>query len=713
MRGSALVLFLVSSLCGVPLARWALPRADARQLLLMSPAVTITVWSLALGAGVMMDIPIRSLWAPFWAGTLLSSAAGGWLIGRRASAKDLCVILAPAAAAMALLAPYVYYGFADYQGSWFWDGWAYLAEGEALWKYPHDAPVLGLGVMYDYGHRLASFARFISGALVAVFRDVLPLGGDSQEALGHFLLLCTFAFGCSCYFLARAVMPGYSVAQLCFVVASTFSGFTLNLVYANNFDHLLGIAIGPFIAGMAVIVRWRGREAILVGAAMAALLCIYPEMGVILALPTAIVMAWRLWRCRPRYRRLAAFAGLLLLVVFLATLPWQKVLLQYMAMQLEAGTASGTRPGEGYFHTLFDAECSPGAMFGLYAPFQPCTRPLILNLLKDAVAVIGALLVLAGAWRPGRAMVAPFALSALIIALGTALMLLEQEYDYGAFKILASGWYVLALLMVVGAGSLAAQGPYFQKAISALALAYVAVIGLRVWQLAGDVAVKDMAYFRTVEHLADFDPRARIAVQLSDSLALEWALYYLRDRPLAVAGLNHPYLFALDEFYERQLQSGLGEAAYLLSDTRYDDCFGHAVRQGGPYLLYKLPSGVRTILTYIRGPNGSTEQSGRVALAAGDQDTRISIFSVSEGIAKLSADLALDPGGSGFESLRLLIRSNLEDKEVAVDQDGHIAVDVKVPAGRSEIRLRVLDQGAAGSPPPRIDARQIAVCAPA
>src|SRR5208282_1432822 len=180
MRGSALVLFLVSSLCGVPLARWVFPRADARQLLLMSPAVTIIVWSLALGAGVMMDIPIRSLWAPFWAGTLLSSATGGWLIGRRTSAKDLRVILVPAAAAMALLAPYVFYGFADYQGSWFWDGWAYLAEGEALWKYPHDASVLGLGVMYDYGHRLAGYARFISGALVAVFRDVLPLGGDSQ-----------------------------------------------------------------------------------------------------------------------------------------------------------------------------------------------------------------------------------------------------------------------------------------------------------------------------------------------------------------------------------------------------------------------------------------------------------------------------------------------------------------------------------------------------
>src|SRR5208282_581393 len=318
MRGSALVLFLVSSLCGVPLARWVFPRADARQLLLMSPAVTIIVWSLALGAGVMMDIPIRSLWAPFWAGTLLSSAAGAWLIARRTRAKDLCVILVPAAAAMALLAPYVLYGFADYQGSWFWDGWAYLAEGEALWKYPHGvpwtdphyAPVLGLGVIYDYGHRLAGYARFISGALVAVFRDVLPLGGDSQEALGHFLLLCIFAFGCSCYFLARVVMPGYAVAQLCFVVASTFSGFTLNLVYANNFDHLLGIAISPFIAGMAVIVRWRDREAILLGAALSALLCIYPEMGVILALPTAIVLAWRLWRGRPPWRRLAAFAGL-------------------------------------------------------------------------------------------------------------------------------------------------------------------------------------------------------------------------------------------------------------------------------------------------------------------------------------------------------------------------------------------------------------------
>ncbi|HYB56972.1 MAG TPA: hypothetical protein VEK12_12420, partial [Alphaproteobacteria bacterium] len=128
---------------------------------------------------------------------------------------------------------------------------------------------------------------------------------------------------------------------------------------------------------------------------------------------------------------------------------------------------------------------------------------------------------------------------------------------------------------------------------------------------------------------------------------------------------------------------------------------------------YNVPSGARTILTYIRGPNGSTEQRGSVTLAAGDQDARISIFSVSEGIAKLSADLALEPAGSGLESLRLLIRSELEDKQVAVDEDGRIAVDVKVPAGRSEIRLRVLDRGATGSTPPRIDAQQIAVCAPA
>ena len=224
-------------------------------------------------------------------------------------------------------------------------------------------------------------------------------------------------------------------------------------------------------------------------------------------------------------------------------------------------------------------------------------------------------------------------------------MLLEQKYDYGAFKLLASGWYVLALLMTVGARSLAARGTYFQKAISALVLAYVAVIGLRVWQFAGAVAVKDMAYFRTVEHLVDFDPRAKIVVQLSGSFALEWALYYLRDRQLAVAGFNHPYLYALDETYDKQLRSGLVEAAYLLSDTRYDDCFGHAVWQGGPYLLYSLPSGLRTILTYIGGPNGNFERSESVTLAAGDQDTRISIVSVSEGIAKLSADLALKSRG--------------------------------------------------------------------
>jgi len=296
--------------------------------------------------------------------------------------------------------------------------------------------------------------------------------------------------------------------------------------------------------------------------------------------------------------------------------------------------------------------------------------------------------------------------------LGTALMLLGQEYDYGAFKLLASGWYVLALLMVVGARSLAARRPSFQGAITALTLAYFVVIGIQVWQFAGDVTVKNMGYFRTIEKLTDGDPRAKIAVQLTDSLTLEWALYYLRDRPLVVAGLNHPYLYPLDDFYDGQLRGGLAQAAYLLSDTRYDGCFGHAVRESGPYLLYSLPSGIRTVLTYIRGPRGAPEQRASATLVAGDPDTRISIVSVSEGVAKLSAELAVEADRSSPNRLRLLIRTDIEEKKVAVDQDGPIEVDVQVPAGRSEIRLRALNEGAAGPTTPRIEARQIAVCAP-
>ncbi len=150
------------------------------------------------------------------------------------------------------MAPYLIHGIGSFPGSWFWDGFAYMAAGESLWLHPRRESAAGLELFYQFGHKFAQ-ARYTSSSVIALMKGIYPLGGDAQAATGYFLFLCLFTFSSSCYFLAKVTMPGRRHLQVAFVALAAVSGPILNLVWANNFDHLLAMSIAPAILGLAYI----------------------------------------------------------------------------------------------------------------------------------------------------------------------------------------------------------------------------------------------------------------------------------------------------------------------------------------------------------------------------------------------------------------------------------------------------------------------------
>ena len=83
---------------------------------------------------------------------------------------------------------------------------------------------------------------------------------------------------------------------------AAISGPILNLVWANNFDHLLAMSVAPAILGLAYMVRWASiSDAILFGLFVAAEVYIYPEMAGLFLMPAGLIILVRI--CRERKPR--------------------------------------------------------------------------------------------------------------------------------------------------------------------------------------------------------------------------------------------------------------------------------------------------------------------------------------------------------------------------------------------------------------------------
>jgi hypothetical protein len=105
--------------------------------ILLSPALLIVIWTFVISGVAQAGIPLSAAWQYFWATTAVTSFFGCYIAFRDRHPDDiLTILLTPLLTTSIVMAPYLYHGLAAFPGSWFWDGFAYIAMGESLWLHP-------------------------------------------------------------------------------------------------------------------------------------------------------------------------------------------------------------------------------------------------------------------------------------------------------------------------------------------------------------------------------------------------------------------------------------------------------------------------------------------------------------------------------------------------------------------------------------------------
>jgi hypothetical protein len=212
----------------------------------------------------------------------------------------------------------------------------------------------------------------------------------------------------------------------------------------------------------------------------------------------------------------------------------------------------------------------------MFQPYAQCDNNFA-HYTKLAVS-IGCWAVLAAAiysWRKNAALI----ITAAIILAGAAFFLIVQRYDYGAFKILETGWVPLLLLATLG---MADSGGRAKFATASMAIALVLISISRVAAFDRWVAVKSVTPFAELQTAI---PRGAIVeVRVEGSLAFEWATYYLRNLTVIYTKGELVYLKA-PEADKSSEKVRLANAQFLVTDRKQN---ADAVWSNKTFYLYAV-----------------------------------------------------------------------------------------------------------------------------
>ncbi|MBV9354382.1 MAG: hypothetical protein JO023_02530, partial [Chloroflexi bacterium] len=391
------LLAAVSALAGAGLLRLARIQLSDAGRLYLGPAVMLGLWSVMLGIGLGLAIPLDRF---FWACWLLLLGLAGYGIYRERSTlarlvRDQWLPLALALAIPAgIAAPYLWWGLTQYVGSPIMDGWSYVADGQYLWAYPRGADG-GLAPLYQYAAHL-SHTRYIGPGLLGLLSVAVGQPGNTQAAVGLLLVWLLFALATAGLFMASTYQLTRT-GQVVFVVIAAASGWLVDILTANNFDNAVALPFVPALVGLARLApRPRVGLVAIVGLLSAGVLYAYPEMA-FLVLGLA-VLAGTQQAVRERQAPVWLIAGLGLAVVLLG--PYLGDFLPFLRSQLaSSGTTVGERPGEGLFHELLARDQLLWATWGLAGPVRTLgglsnLARLLLGLVLTCSAVVGVWLLL-------------------------------------------------------------------------------------------------------------------------------------------------------------------------------------------------------------------------------------------------------------------------------------------------------------------------------
>jgi hypothetical protein len=427
---------------------------------------------------------------------------------------------------------------------------------------------------------------------------------------------------------------------------------------------------------------------------------VYPELApIILAL--AVFAALDRWRrdTAPlrRWALVAVTGGTLALAL---TGPFLPDMMVFIGNQASISVQVTGRPGDGMFVGLLSRHFHPSAFWGLGGEFQVERFLPVVNLLGIVLSTLAAL----GIGTLLRSRHAGIAAWLVLLVTAALAMILAARYSYGAYKLILLSWWGLGLTVVLGIETLVALWPSKYYARAARVVACVALIaaalvhtGIRNRRAADRAGRWTMADYRRVGTIEALKLPKKVLIAVDEYIANEWAVYFLRDMPVALGSYRMYMAFPhVRPFMERAPSVPTADIGYVLTDDQpqavlRDLQAWSMVWSGGPYRLWSPKAETWSVLTDVTNPHGLEEVGGKPFFWMGPAPSVLDVVNSANGVLGLHATFIPGPSVAGRDSRRMLVTTTSGYTGEVVVEHGDRFVDVPVRAGREQIRMTVLD----------------------
>jgi hypothetical protein len=567
--------------------------------LLAAPGVALAVLVIIVGNGIWFETRIPALAMFAAAVAILFGAVGAYdLIKASPPRRDLLLALAGAVCTMLVLAPFFRWGLTRFTGSWFYDVLTYVSHAQFL----IDAGRPNIAEFFTTPlatHHVEISSRYIAVGVTAVF-SVLAGAPDAQSGYGPLIAMGVLVYASSCAFLA-IVWGRDGVLALAFMLVAATGGWVLGVVQANNLDSLLVLALTPLLMAAARLAATsRVRDAVLFGAVVSAIFWTQVELLPIVCAIVTIELARRFWVSGAVVREWAVWAAAVIAVVLVTAGAWMAPSVRFFLHQLQSATTRGAaRPGLGYYAGLFDARCALSSAWGFWAPgdwwVAPADRcaPLPLVVFLTVTAVVFTLCLVWGVVRFIRSRDYAFPLALGVILAGAAYMAIGAGYDYGAYKFLSTGWFVIAMVTMEGALAaatvlVAAPAMSYAVVFLILLLPQSIILSMRWARFDTRLVGKSIELYRNVGEIREIVGNVPLVVAIDHPVSAQWFVFFLRDMTLVIANRAHPY-FTDGQSAMLRRRAAAGRVQWVATEAGVDlACRGFKlVWQSAAYRLWK------------------------------------------------------------------------------------------------------------------------------
>lgn len=687
-----LFLCAVSVLTGQGLINLLLGKDQPLAINLLAPVAGVTVWAIGLGIGVGLHIPVRLLSIPLWGVTIYLAWHGS---DRKVLQSAVPYIVAAFTLALAATFTYILNGFSNYMGSPFLDGWSYVAYGQYLWEYPRGLEG-GLQPLFQYASHL-SRTRFVGSSLLGFFSVVTGTAGNTHAAFGFFFPFVFFVYASSLFSVALTrFSTGFS--RYVFILCVVLSGWSFTVLKANNLDHGLALAFFPALAVLVAMsrlsqVRWVLILALITGACI----YIYPEMASFIIVSAGLLFLERVLseKLPPRDWLLGGLIAVLLVVIVL--LPYLSELINFMLSQFAAASRGVLRPGRGTAPELLDYRYVFFALWGMGGSLDLDSSESFWLNVRTTIALLLSILTGLGIFRQLRnRRVGSFIILVFFISLALYYIFFAH-YDYAAYKILSiSSWFIIAVIVEELQVHLQTKRKFVRVALKTafvgITVGLVAVFIVRINNFAKSFPFTSVAPFRQLEAMPV--PRdTPLLVSINDTIPNEWAMYYLRTRPI----LLYPYRGYANQSHviplmERSAPLEITRIKLILTERNppFPQPFWKILWENEVYALWELPDEWFHII--VNNPNGIEAGNAPVQFWLGTEETFLDILTTNEGVYTLILDIVQGPSLPEITTRQVRVTDTSGQMAIYTWEDGRHNLIVPLVTGKNRISLQVLDK---------------------